>query len=777
MSFQAVCPDCHATYTLVDEQLGKKVRCKKCQNAFVAEPPPPPPERARNVRTERPAPRARPTAVKTSPLRRAAREDEEETPQRNNVPWIVGGVVVSTLVLAGTAIFIATRSKEKDKPEPEPVANVTPRPPVQPAGPLPFVQPADPGASNIRPPVTLPGLNPLPTPVAEPKPPVTEPQPTAVDAPIAKGKITTEARDKVKRATVYVRVTLPDGRKASGTGFFGVASDTNLVVTNAHVVGMLAPKARRPRSVEVFINSGQSNENRTTATVLGVDRGSDLALLRIEPVAGSPPPLGIKSANGLGETDEVTVAGFPFGENLGKEISISTSKVTSLRQKNGVLDRVQIDGSMNPGNSGGPVVDAAGDVVGVAVSGIPGRQINFAIPADRVGGMLNGRIAELGMGQTYRTAKGVAVPMTMVMVDPRGQVQRPSLDVWIGDKGENRPPAKTRPADVPGDTPHLRVELKEYDRVTGLASGDVELPELPAGKEYWMQPVWVNAAGQEQWAGANFFKLPNVPVERRPAQLIGRQQNGRRTLILTTKTTLRPGNNDDEKDGFVLSTEAKMSEEVGGASNQGANVVLRYLDLSRTISVPGGQTRPSKLLEQVRPYKDRMRGVLQVDASGKLAQNDVVFQGVPAEIAAALQTIHAPTQAGLEAMTIPMPNKEVRPGDQWKGQTSLPIDQPGRFEKGEMDLTYTYLGRRRVSGREEAVVQLDGKVRQGHGSSEVDLGGNASGTALIDLQTGRVTSARTTVTVELEADVAEPGEKPEKLKLLATLEVRLERKW
>jgi S1-C subfamily serine protease len=702
--------------------------------------------------------------------------EDEEPPQRNNVPWIVGGAVACSLVLAGTVIFIATRTKEKDKPDPDPVA-VAPRPPTQQPASLPFLQPVDSGGSSIRPPVTLPGLNPLPTPAAEAKPPGTEPQPTPVDAqPIAKGKLTAEARDKVKRATVYVRVTLPDGRKASGTGFFGVASDANLVVTNAHVVGMLAPKARRPRSIEVFVNSGESNEKRTTASVLGVDRASDLSLLRIEPVAGLPAPLGVKSANGLGELDEVYVFGFPLGENLGKEITIRPSSVSSLRKKNGVLDRVQVNGGMDPGNSGGPVVDAAGDVIGVAVSGIQGRQINFAIPADRVGGMLNGRIAELGMGQTYRTATGVAVPMTMVMVDPRGQVQRPSVDVWIGDKGANRPPAKTRPADVPGDTPHLRVELKDYDRVTGVARGDLELPELPAGKEYWMQPVWVNAAGQEQWAGANFFMLPNVPVERKPAQLLGRQQNGRRTLNLTIKTTLRPGNGDDEKDGFVLSTEAKMSEEVAGASNQGANVGLRYLSLSRTLSVPGGPARPSKLLEQVLPYKDRILGVLRVDAFGKLVQNDVVFQGVPDPIAGALKAIHLPTQSGLEAMTILMPNKEVQPGDRWKGRTSLPIDQPGRFETGEMDVTYTYLGRRRVGGREEAVVALDGVVRQGRGS-DVDLGGNASGTALIDLQTGRVTSARTTVTVELEADVAEPGEKPEKLKLLTTLEVRLERKW
>ena len=58
------------------------------------------------------------------------------------------------------------------------------------------------------------------------------------------------------------------------------------------------------------------------------------------------------------------VIGYPFGEQLGKNVTVSTSSVSSLRYDNDhILKSVQVNGGMNPGNSGGPVVDANGDVL------------------------------------------------------------------------------------------------------------------------------------------------------------------------------------------------------------------------------------------------------------------------------------------------------------------------------------------------------------------------------------------------------------------------------
>src|SRR5262249_24009624 len=63
-------------------------------------------------------------------------------------------------------------------------------------------------------------------------------------------------------------------------------------------------------------------------------------------------------------------------------ITVTTSSVSSLRREGGILKQVQVNGGMQPGNSGGPVTDTRGKVVGVSVAGITGTTINFAIPSD-----------------------------------------------------------------------------------------------------------------------------------------------------------------------------------------------------------------------------------------------------------------------------------------------------------------------------------------------------------------------------------------------------------
>ncbi len=90
----------------------------------------------------------------------------------------------------------------------------------------------------------------------------------------------------------------------------------------------------------------------------------------------------VASATELRETQNVYIFGFPFGAQLGKNITISKSAISALRKDNGLLKQVQVNGGMHPGNSGGPVTDARGAVVGVSVAGISGTQINFAVPSD-----------------------------------------------------------------------------------------------------------------------------------------------------------------------------------------------------------------------------------------------------------------------------------------------------------------------------------------------------------------------------------------------------------
>ena len=235
-------------------------------------------------------------------------------------------------------------------------------------------------------------------------PAVVEARPAASDAPAVLPVRTPPADGhleallpRLKASTVYIRVTSATGAVSSGTGFF--AGGPGYVVTNAHVIG-LGKEPRPPRRVEVIVGGGERNERTLTAQMHGGDVENDLALLR---VAGDdlPPPLDFGEAAKLVETQEVVIFGYPFGEMLGKNISVNRSTVSSLRKERGALVVVQLAGGLNPGNSGGPVTNTRGEVIGVSVAKLRGTDtIAFAIPAEvasafvqtqlRTGGRLNG---------------------------------------------------------------------------------------------------------------------------------------------------------------------------------------------------------------------------------------------------------------------------------------------------------------------------------------------------------------------------------------------------
>jgi predicted Zn finger-like uncharacterized protein len=775
MAIGAVCPQCRAAYSLPDHQAGKKVRCKRCDSIFpVAEPAPEVlPARAAQV-TARPQPQPRPrqavTAVRPA-ASKAAQTMVAPPPGRSALPWVVGGGVACVGILMAGVITVLLLLRPKppapvivEKPTEAAVLPPAFQPPVQPFNQPPPIQPAQ------------------QPPAFQPDPPAPQPPAPAGGNAAAAGELTREARDKVKHATVYIRVTMPDGSKASGSGFFGASDARNVVLTNAHVIGMLAPDSQQPRAVEVVVNSGEANERKLAARVLGVDRASDLAVLDVGDPAGLPEPLTVKSAAGLGELDKVYVFGFPLGERLGKEITVRPSSVSSLRKKNGVLDRVQVNGGMDPGNSGGPVVDASGHVVGVAVSGIVGRQINFAIPGERVHAILNGRIAEMGIGQPFVDSGRTGVPVRVELIDPRQRISRVALEVWTGDPppggAGTRPPGDVAPQPQPGDSTHIRHELNP---VNGAFTGEVPLPEPLAGKVYWVQPVWTRVAGGDHWAAAGVYRFPSSPVERKPATLVVGRPVGPRLLTLTVTNSLRVGSGEDAEEVGRMQTQAQFLEQTVRASNQGSVLSLTYRDAKREIFEDGKAT-PSKLLEQVRPFLPRMRALVQTDGNGNITQNvlDPALLQAAFNQAEALKQFHEPLGQALETMATPLPNKRVVAKERWRWVLALPVPTPRRHQLGRINMLYTYLGTRTRNGRPEAVISIEGTV-QGAPGKEKQFGGNATGTALVDLTTGLVSSAEVKVNLDMELSVRELGGPapgggvPETVRVRSTLVVRQER--
>jgi S1-C subfamily serine protease len=644
-------------------------------------------------------------------------------------------------------------------------------------------------SATIRAPVVQPAK---PAPEKDIKPPAEKdikPPAVAADVPpkprqTSDGRLSAQELERVKRATVFLRVTMADGGKASGSGFFGSKESPNLLLTNAHVVGMLSPDSVPPQAIEAVINSGQRGEWTTRARVLGVDRSSDLAVLDIgTPARPVPEPLTVKSAGGIKELDKLYVFGFPFGEQLGKEITVSETSVSSLRKKSGSLDRVQVNGGMNPGNSGGPLVDPSGDVVGVAVSGIPGRQINFAIPGDRVHIILNGRISGMSYHQPYfGDDNKIIIPAVMDMIDPRRLIKEVGVDIWVGNKPANagmahRPPATTQPPARPGDSAHAYFPLK-YEAPQG--TGDILLPELPPGKVYWHQPKWTNASGETHWASANLLRLPTEPVSRKPANLVlSYPQGAKRALDLFIENTFKVSN-DDDSGTFQVRTRASFSEivEQTGANGSRLKLIYRLPKPTRDLVVPGGKTIPSRLLEQLKDDLPKLITTVQVDHLGTITRQSLD----PRPLAALARTrpqqvqlikdFHEMVQQGLESLSLSLPaSGAVKPLETWKAQRHLPIDTPGKYESGKLDVTFTYLGVRNRAGREEAVIGMKGMVL-GKGDA---VSGKADGRILVDLATGQTLLAETTVMLELEVVLNEPGEAARKLRVLATIKFRMQR--
>jgi S1-C subfamily serine protease len=175
----------------------------------------------------------------------------------------------------------------------------------------------------------------------------------------------------VYRAAAPAVVSIDAGDR-TGSGF--LVDDAGHVVTNAHVVG-------DAQKVEVSVGG-----RRVSAHPRGVERSVDIAVLQLDGPAGDATPLAF-AADEPRMGDPVVANGSPFG----LQGSLSTGIVSGLRRQidspNGfaITGTIQTDAALNPGNSGGPLLDMSGRVVGVAtqIATESGRNegIGFAVPA------------------------------------------------------------------------------------------------------------------------------------------------------------------------------------------------------------------------------------------------------------------------------------------------------------------------------------------------------------------------------------------------------------
>jgi len=250
------------------------------------------------------------------------------------------------------------------------------------------------------------------------------------------------ATERVSSAVVSVEMTRasrrsPDGERAgSGSGF--VFTPDGFILTNSHVVD-------GAKGLKVRLSDGRTGP----ATLVGADPDTDVAVVRNTFTDLAVAPLGDSRALRPGQL--VIAIGNPLGFQSSVTAGVVSALGRTLRSVNGRLieDVIQTDAALNPGNSGGPLVNSRGEVVGVNTAVIlPAQGLCFAVGISTVAAVA----AELMRhGKVRRSRLGIAgqnVPLRRAVARLHGLTQQTGVVVMSVEDGGPADRADVLPGDV-----------------------------------------------------------------------------------------------------------------------------------------------------------------------------------------------------------------------------------------------------------------------------------------------------------------------------------------
>ncbi|HEX5010999.1 MAG TPA: trypsin-like peptidase domain-containing protein [Planctomycetota bacterium] len=226
--------------------------------------------------------------------------------------------------------------------------------------------------------------------------------------------------DAVGPAVLHLRA-LHGGREGLGAGSGVLVAPDGLALTNSHVV-------HGATGVEATLADGRT----ALADVLGDDPATDLAVLRV-PLAAPLPHATLGDSNALRVGDWVAAVGSPFGLTFSVTAGIVSALGRTLPGRGGraLEGIIQTDAPLNPGNSGGPLLDADGRVTGIATAiFMPAQGLCFAVPANTASFVIGELLAH---GRVRRAWLGVAVEEVLLpaaaaraagLAEPRGVALR-----------------------------------------------------------------------------------------------------------------------------------------------------------------------------------------------------------------------------------------------------------------------------------------------------------------------------------------------------------------
>jgi putative serine protease PepD len=244
----------------------------------------------------------------------------------------------------------------------------------------------------------------------------------------------TQIYERDSKGVVSIKAVTAEGED-EGTGI--VLNEQGLILTNDHVI---------KGATSLTIDASGTTKTTRSATIVGEEANQDLALIRVNPSGLELKPLTLANSSSVQVGDAVYAIGNPYGleETLTRGIISALNREISAPDGSKITGAIQTDAALNPGNSGGPLINEEGDVIGVnsqiasdastADGSQPGSTgVGFAISSNTVAAAV--KKIESGQGVTYASAtrktlesEGRYGERSPYAISPYGEAELPSQE-------------------------------------------------------------------------------------------------------------------------------------------------------------------------------------------------------------------------------------------------------------------------------------------------------------------------------------------------------------